>query len=174
MRAGVLVVPGGLGVRRLVEDAPLLAWLAEAHRTSQWTAGVSTGAHLLGAAGVLDGCDATGHWLLLDELPGAGAVPTAHRLVRHGRVITASGSASAFDLALLIVDRTFGADEAERVRRELADDPDGSRRARGHGWRARAARHRSAGRYVLEGDGPSGSARGRRRRVRRGQGTVST
>ena len=148
-----LVVPGGLGVRRLVEDGPLLAWIAEAHRTSQWTAGISTGTHLLGAAGVLDGCDATGHWLLLDELSGAGAVPSADRLVRHGRVITATGSASAFDLALLVVDRTFGAEVAQQVRAELADDPDGSRHGRDHRWRRRPGRHRSAGRYVVDEPG---------------------
>ena len=161
-----LIVPGGLGVRRLVEDATLLAWIAEAHRTSQWTAGISTGAHLLGAAGVLDGCDATGHWLLLDELSGAGAVASAERLVRHGRVITASGSASAFDLALLVVDRTFGAEAADRVRAGLADDPDGSRRDRGHRWRGRPGRHRSAGRYVVD-DPAGGQDRGRGRPGRR-------
>ncbi len=162
-----LVVPGGLGVRRLVEDGPLLAWIAQAHCTSQWTAGISTGTHLLGAAGVLDGCDATGHWLLVDELTGAGAVPSADRLVRHGRVITATGSASAFDLALLIVDRTFGAEVAGRVRAELAEDPDGSRRDRGHRWRARTARHRSAGRYVLGDEHERGEGRGRGRTIRR-------
>ena len=172
-----LVVPGGLGVRRLVEDDALLAWIADAHRTSQWTAGISTGVHLLGAAGVLDGCDATGHWLLLDELRGAGAVASAERLVRHGRVITASGATSAFDLALLVVERTFGAEVAERVRAELADDPDGSRQARRHRWRPRAGRHRSAGRYVMDDElervpGAGPGRPGRRRR--RGQSSPSS
>ncbi len=162
-----LVVPGGLAVRRQVASALLLAWIAEAHRTSQWTAGISTGAHLLGAAGVLDGCDATGHWLLLDELSGAGAVASADRLVRHGRVITASGAASAFDLALVIVDRTFGAEVAGRVRAELAEDPDGSRRDGGHRWRSLTSRHRSAGRYVLDGEQERAQRRGRGRPGRR-------
>lgn len=159
-----LVVPGGLGVRRLVEDDALLAWIAEAHRTTQWTAGISTGALLLGAAGVLDGCDATGHWLVLDELSGAGAVPTPERLVRHGRVLTATGSASAFDLALVIVERSFGPETAARVRGELADDPDGSRQRRAHRWRSRVAAHRSAGRYVLDDDAAARPGAGRRRR----------
>lgn len=162
-----LVVPGGLGVRRLVEDDALLAWIAEAHRTTQWTAGISTGALLLGAAGVLDGCDATGHWLVLDELSGAGAVPTPERLVRHGRVLTATGSASAFDLGLLIVERSFGPETAEQVRAELADDPDGSRQRRTHRWRARVAAHRPAGRYVLDDvQSASRPEDGRRRRGR--------
>lgn len=157
-----LVVPGGLGARRLVEDDDLLAWIAAAHRTTQWTAGISTGTMLLGAAGVLDGCDATGHWLVLDELSGAGAVPTTDRLVRHGRVLTASGAGSAFDLALLIVERSFGAEVATSVRAALADDPDGTRRGRAHRWRTRAERHRPAGRYVVD-DRPAEGRRGRRR-----------
>lgn len=160
-----LVVPGGLGVRRLVEDDALLGWIAEAHRTTQWTAGISTGALLLGAAGVLDGCDATGHWLVLDELSVAGAVPSPERLVRDGRVITATGSASAFDLSIVIVERSFGPETAARVRAELADDPDGSRQRRTHRWRSRVAAHRPAGRYVLDdAAGPDAGRRGRGRR----------
>ena len=158
-----LVVPGGLGARRLVQDDDLLAWIAEAHRTTQWTAGISTGTMLLGAAGVLDGCHATSHWLVLDELSVTGAVPTPERLVRHGRVLTASGAGSAFDLALVIVERSFGAETADRVRAELADDPDGSRPVRAHRWRSRVVGHRPVGPYVIDDDVPS---RRLRRRLR--------
>src|SRR4051794_18426951 len=51
----VLVVPGGVGVRRSLEDPDVLDWVREVHEQSRWTTSVCTGALLLGAAGLLDG-----------------------------------------------------------------------------------------------------------------------
>lgn len=161
-----LVVPGGLGARSLLHDADLVAWITEAHRTTQWTTGVSTGSMLLGAAGALDGCDATGHWLVLDELPAVGAVPQHERLVRHGRVVTASGAASGYELALLVVERTFGADVAAKVKAQLRADPEGSRRAHVHVLRRLrpwAGRPPTDGPYVGVDDQVAPRRRARRR-----------
>src|SRR5947209_3228881 len=58
----VIVVPGGFGTRALMNDEPTLAWLRGAHASSLWTTSVCTGALLLGAAGILDGLEATSHW----------------------------------------------------------------------------------------------------------------
>jgi len=160
-----LVVPGGLGARRLLHDAGLVAWIAEAHRSTQWTTGVSTGSMLLGTAGALDGCDATGHWLVLDELPSVGAVPQHQRLVRHGRVVTASGASSGYDLALLVVERTFGAEVAAKVRVDLRADPEGSRRAPVlRRFRPRAGGPPRAGPYVNADDAGAPRRRWARRR----------
>ena len=49
---------------------------ARAHETSEWTTSVCTGSLLLGAAGVLDGLEATTHWLDMDDLERYGARPT--------------------------------------------------------------------------------------------------
>lgn len=164
-RPDTLVVPGGLGARRLLHDAGLVAWIAEAHRATQWTTAVSTGSMLLGAAGALDGCDATGHWLVLDELPSVGAVPQRDRLVRHGRVVTASGSTSGFDLALLVVERSYGAEVAARARAALRADPEGGRPVHGlRRFRPLSGRPPSAGPYVNADDAP-------RRRWARGRTT---
>ena len=59
----VIVVPGGFGTRALMEDETMLAWLRHAHAHSQWTTSVCTGSLLLAAAGILDGLEATTHWL---------------------------------------------------------------------------------------------------------------
>ena len=68
----VVVVPGGIGIRRLVEDRWTVAWVKEAHETSLGpTPAVSTGSVLLAAAGVLEG-DATTHWLATDLLEEQG------------------------------------------------------------------------------------------------------
>ena len=62
-----------------------------AHETTTWTTSVCTGSLLLGAAGILDGLDATTHWCAFEELAGFGAMPTGQRVVRRGKVITAAG-----------------------------------------------------------------------------------
>ena len=50
-----------------------------------WTTSVCTGAIYLAAAGILDGQDATTHWVRADELERRGARYTEHRMVERGR-----------------------------------------------------------------------------------------
>ena len=158
----VLVVPGGLGAHRVAGHPELRAWVAAAHRTSQWTAAVSTGSLLLGAAGVLDGVDATGHWLALDELAGHGATPVAERLVVQGRIATASGAASAHDLALAVLDRCAGPEVAAAVRRSFTSGGDDAGRRRPV---TRLGRWAHQGHYVAEDPATSERRRGRRLRA---------
>lgn len=155
----VVVIPGGLGAHRVAAEPALRSWVADAHRTSQWTASVSTGSLLLGAAGVLDGVDATGHWLAFNDLLGHGASPVAERLVVRGRIATASGAASAHDLALAVVDRCCGRDVADAVRRSFSPGADDGGRSRPF---TRLGRWAHQGRYATEEASPSERRRRRR------------
>jgi putative intracellular protease/amidase len=114
----VVVVPGGIGIRRLVEDEATVTWVARAHESSQWTTAVSTGSVLLAAAGVLEG-DATTHWLATDLLEEQGAHAVPERLVRSGKVLTAEGAAAAIEMALDVVARLVDPATATRIRDEL-------------------------------------------------------
>ena len=98
----VVVVPGGVGTRALLEDEPLLSWLRTAHETSRYTTSVCTGSLVLGAAGLLEGLTATTHWANLEMLRQFGAEPTSERVVEHldRRIITAAGVSSGIDMAL--------------------------------------------------------------------------
>ncbi len=80
----VIVVPGGFGTRALMHDEEMLSWLRTAHWSSQWTTSVCTGSLLLAAAGILDGLEATTHWLELETLRLHGATPVNRRVVRAG------------------------------------------------------------------------------------------
>src|SRR5215210_5790623 len=51
----------------------VMLWIRSAHQTSRWTTSVCGGSLLLGAAGLLDGLWATGHWATKDTLEGFGA-----------------------------------------------------------------------------------------------------
>ena len=79
---------------------------------------------MLAAAGILDGLDATTHWLATALIEQHGAKAVAERLVRAGRVITTVGAVSAIEGALLVVGRAAGFDMADRVRAALTDDLD--------------------------------------------------
>jgi transcriptional regulator GlxA family with amidase domain len=98
----VIIVPGGVGTRVLLEDERLLGWLRRAHQTSTFTTSVCTGSLVLAAAGLLNGLTATTHWAAMAELEGLGAVPTGQRVVEHleRRIITAAGVSSGIDMAL--------------------------------------------------------------------------
>ncbi len=123
-RPDVLVVPGGAASRQLDRPGtPIVEWIREAHEHSQWTTSVCTGALLLGAAGVLDGLDATTHWLYFDQLAAFGANPVSTRVVRRGRVVTAAGVSSGIDMALELAGLIAGDEIAEAIQLGIEYDP---------------------------------------------------
>jgi putative intracellular protease/amidase len=119
----VLIVPGGWGTRALLDDERIVGWIRRAHETSQWTTSVCTGSLLLGAAGVLDGLEATSHWLELATLERFGARPTGRRVVEQGKVITAAGVSSGIDMALALAAKIAGPEVAQAIQLGIEYDP---------------------------------------------------
>ncbi|MDQ4131349.1 MAG: DJ-1/PfpI family protein [Actinomycetota bacterium] len=123
-RPDVLVVPGGPGTRSVVDDAEVLEWVRSVHLGSRWTTSVCTGSLILGAAGLLDGLEATTHWMELEALARTGARPRARRVVEQGKVMTAAGVSSGIDLALRLAQREAGDDIAQAIQLYIEYDPD--------------------------------------------------
>jgi putative intracellular protease/amidase len=119
----IMIVPGGTGTDDFLEDERLVGWIRKAHETSQWTTSVCTGALLLGAAGVLDGLEATSHWLDIDSLERYGASPTGRRVVEQGKVITAAGVSSGIDMALVLDAKIGGPELAQAIQLGIEYDP---------------------------------------------------
>jgi putative intracellular protease/amidase len=119
----ILVVPGGTGTDAVLDDERLVGWIRRAHETSQWTTSVCTGSLLLGAAGVLDGLDATCHWLDIQDLERYGARPTGRRVVEQGKVITAAGVSSGIDMGLVLAARIGGPELAQAIQLGIEYDP---------------------------------------------------
>jgi putative intracellular protease/amidase len=119
----IVVVPGGTGTDAFLDDERLVGWIRGAHETSQWTTSVCTGSLLLGAAGVLDGLEATSHWLDLQDLERYGAQPTERRVVEQGKVITAAGVSSGIDMALTLVANIAGPEVAQAIQLGIEYDP---------------------------------------------------
>ncbi|MGI8593414.1 MAG: DJ-1/PfpI family protein [Solirubrobacteraceae bacterium] len=119
----VIVVPGGPGTRPLLDDEALLRWIRRAHETSMWTTSVCTGALLLGAAGVLNGIEATTHWAELETLRRFGATPVQRRVVEQGKVITAAGVSAGIDMALTLTERLASREVAMAIQLVAEYDP---------------------------------------------------
>ncbi len=119
----VVLVPGGAGNRPLLDDEPVLSWLREVDRGTKWTTSVCTGSLVLGAAGLLEGKRATGHWLYLEPLRAYGADPVGGRFVEDGKVMTGGGVSAGIDMALHLVGREAGPEVAQAVQLAIEYDP---------------------------------------------------
>jgi transcriptional regulator GlxA family with amidase domain len=122
-RPELLVVPGGPGTRDLLVDERMLAWVRSVHESSRYTTSVCTGSLVLGAAGILDGVDATTHWMEMDELRALGAQPTSERVVERGKVITAAGVSAGIDMALRLAELIAGPVVAQAIQLAIEYDP---------------------------------------------------
>ena len=99
----VLMVPGGTwGTMALLEDPEAIAWIKSVGESAQWVTSVCSGALLLGAAGLLEGYQATSHWSVKDELSVFGAVPTDGRVVIDRNRMTGGGVTAGIDFGLTL------------------------------------------------------------------------
>ena len=122
-RTDVLLVPGGKGNRPLLEDEEVLGWVRRLDQQSTWTTSVCTGSLVLGAAGLLQGRRATGHWLHLEKLRDYGAEPVRERWVEDGKLLTAAGVSAGIDMALHLVAREAGPEMAQAIQLGIEYDP---------------------------------------------------
>ena len=119
----IVVVPGGIGTRSMMSNTQLMDWVRTAHRTSDWTCSVCTGSLVLGAAGLLDGLEATTHWMAMDTLASTGARPTGRRVVEQGKIITAAGVSAGIDMGLTLAAKIAGDDVAQAIQLGIEYDP---------------------------------------------------
>jgi len=122
-RTDILVVPGGFGEEQVRAKPTMLEWVRAIHATTHWTTSVCTGALILGAAGILNGLEATTHWAARDQLRQFGATPVTQRIVEQGKVITAAGVSAGIDMALHLTRRLAGDDLAHAIQIAIEYDP---------------------------------------------------
>ncbi|MFE9369054.1 GlxA family transcriptional regulator [Streptomyces sp. NPDC006711] len=127
-RVDTLLVPGAVDltdagpVARVDQD--VVAWVKETAPHARRVASVCVGAHVLAAAGLLDGRTATTHWStaaqLAAEHPNVTVDPDPI-FVRtdRGRLWTGAGISACLDLALALVAEDQGEDTALAVARQL-------------------------------------------------------
>ncbi len=122
----VLLIPGGQGTRREVENKTVLQWIAAASKSAQWVTSVCTGSLLLTAAGPGKGKRVTTHWGFIEQLRERGEakeVLEKIRYVRDGNVVTAAGVSAGIDMALWLTGQIHGVPHARHVKNGMEYDP---------------------------------------------------
>jgi transcriptional regulator GlxA family with amidase domain len=118
----ILIVPGGWGTRKLLNNEMLLQWLRDQSQKVEYLMSVCTGALLLGKAGLLDGLSATthhGNFADLREISPTTTVIEDQRYVDNGKILTAGGVSAGIDLSLYLVERLVGRENVELTWNEM-------------------------------------------------------
>lgn len=117
-----LLIPGGDGRRRAVQDAELIEWIARASGRARRTVSVCTGAFLLARAGLLGGRRVTTHWAWAAELQAEYPdvrVDAEPIYIAEGDLWTSAGVTAGIDLALALVEQDHDRGLALKIARRL-------------------------------------------------------
>ncbi|TGK08075.1 DJ-1/PfpI family protein [Leptospira selangorensis] len=121
----LVLVPGGLGINRLMENEKVLNWLKEKSKTSKYVSSVCTGSLVLAAAGLLNGYKATTHWLSLDVLKLFPEIDVKEdRVIIDRDRITGGGVTAGIDFALQVVAEIQGQKAAEEIQLMIEYNPE--------------------------------------------------
>ncbi|OBX37672.1 HTH-type transcriptional regulator CdhR [Halomonas elongata] len=122
-----LVVPGAVEVDqhrrvRALIDPMVVEWVRKLADNTRRVTSVCVGAHVLAAAGLLDGKRATTHWSTAQQLAAEHPQITVDAdpiFIRQDDVWTGAGLSACIDLALALVADDYGEVLAQRVARQL-------------------------------------------------------
>ena len=114
----ILLVPGGKGTRKEVDNQGLLDWIRDQSTAAEYVTSVCTGSALLARAGVLDGVTAT-----TNKRAFAWATSQSDKViwekqarwVEDGKFFTSSGVSAGMDMSLALIAGLLGEDAAEQV-----------------------------------------------------------
>jgi transcriptional regulator GlxA family with amidase domain len=121
----ILVVPGGMGTRREIDNQRLIGWIEGQARQTEVMTSVCTGSFLLAKAGLLRGKQATTHWGSVERLremfPDTEVLERV-RWVDAGPVISSAGVSAGIDMALHVIERLCGTEAAASSARLMEYD----------------------------------------------------
>jgi len=127
----IVLVPGGFGTRKAVNDDGFLKRLRAASERASVTTTVCTGSALLARTGVMDGRPATSNKISWDWVVQQGPRVLWKRKARwvdDGTLVTSSGVSAGIDMTLALVSRLRGRDVAVSAARNMEyvwrQDPD--------------------------------------------------
>jgi len=130
----LLLVPGGFGTIRELNNEKLLSWLRERAAKAEIVTSVCSGSAILAKAGLLDGRRATSNKVYFQMAVSSGPkvewIKKA-RWVDDGDRVTSSGVSAGTDMALHVIERLYGEQIAQKIadgteyqwHRDADDDP---------------------------------------------------
>lgn len=121
----VVLVPGGMGTRREVDNPVFMNWLARVGTTCDWVTSVCTGSLLLHGCGLAAGKRVATHHGFEDEFEARGNVTIVRdaRWVRDGNVVSSQGVSAGIDMALWLIGEIHTPQHARAVQRYIQYAP---------------------------------------------------
>jgi cyclohexyl-isocyanide hydratase len=118
-----LFVPGGFGTFEAMKDTELIDFLRHAAQQARYITSVCSGSLILGAAGLLQGFQATSHWACHEMVSQFGAIPVKARVVSDRNRFTGGGVTAGIDFGLTLLAELRGADAAKQAQLFMEYDP---------------------------------------------------
>ncbi len=107
-----LVLPGGDGTKKVVQNASFIEEIKQRVLSSEWTMTVCSGSRILGKAGFLEQKPYCTHHEVYESIqemiPSAIPKPDLRYIQTDDRLWTAAGISAGIDLALHLTEVTFG------------------------------------------------------------------
>lgn len=121
----VLVVPGGQGTRREIDNPRVIEWIRNVAGQTELTTSVCTGSFLLGKAGLLENGSVTTHWGSIERMretfPDVEVLENV-RFVDGGAIVSSAGVSAGIDMSLHVIERLCGVAAAESSARLMEYD----------------------------------------------------
>jgi len=114
----VLVIPGGDGAKKLLDNEVILNWINTIHKSTEITMSVCSGATILGKLGLLNGQPYCTHHQVYERMGKLASTAMAQkdkRYVAAGKVYTSGGISAGIDLSFHLVAQFFGKAVAQKT-----------------------------------------------------------
>jgi transcriptional regulator GlxA family with amidase domain len=120
----IFLIPGGggyhadgrpFGSRKEMHNPVMLEWIKRQNTNAELVLSVCTGALILAKASLLDGLEATTHFLAVDslrEIAPETKVSPEKRCVDNGRIVLSAGVSAGIDMSFHVVEKLQGKEVA--------------------------------------------------------------
>jgi len=118
----ILIIPGGIGTRKLLNDEDTLKWIYTQYMDVTYLMSVCTGALLLAKLGLLLNKKATTHhtcFHLLKEIDPTITIVKNERFVDEDKLLTSGGISAGIDLSFFVIKKIWGDEIAQLVAKEM-------------------------------------------------------
>lgn len=122
----ILIIPGGYGAEEIeIHNPKIINWIKNNMNNVDIMASVCTGAFLLAEAGLLDGKQATTHWMDIDRLEKEYTKVNAKRNIKfidEFNIITSGGISAGINMSFYIVKKLLGEEIANVTAKRMEYD----------------------------------------------------
>lgn len=125
-RFDIIIIPGGYGAEEIeIHNSKIINWIKDNVNRVHIMASVCTGAFLLAEAALLDGKQATTHWMDIDRLEKEYNKVNVQRNVKfidESPIITSGGISAGINMSFYIIKKLLGEEIANATAKRMEYD----------------------------------------------------